>query len=359
MNTPCRQFTQQWRRALVVLVCGLEFVGTIGCSSPRTDHDALVSLLYGHASQSVRYWASANEVPSDLRYVVDLADGVIPATADVDVGLFQIVYEATDLPQFVVHVKGTGHRRALIYNQGHGGLPIAADQYEGDFLRGAFASGYDLLLTSLPLVGYNSPDPNRRESYHMKTGARDSAVSIDPTLLAGPSMHAIYNLIDDQDNFMHYFVDGAVLTSNLITGRSNPKGISDDYRGPTYDDVDYVGLSGGGAVGLITCAVHALRHCVLVAGFVTEDLRLANAANFGDIEQVAAGFYREFTIRELMSLADTNGSLILVYNRNDPCCFADPSASEMQLRFPDHRVVVTDLNIHGYVSTDMLQLLNE
>ena len=175
--------------------------------------------------------------------------------------------------------------------------------------------------------------------------------------MTGQSRHAIFELIDDQDNFMHYFVDGAVLTSNLVSGAPNPHGVSDDYQGPTYDDVDYVGLSGGGAMGLITCAIHALTSCVLVSGFVTEDLRIENASNFGDTEQIAAGFYEKFTIRQLMAMSDDNGSLVLVYNRNDPCCFADPAASEMKSRFPDYRVVVTDLATHGYVAEDILKLL--
>jgi pimeloyl-ACP methyl ester carboxylesterase len=77
-----------------------------------------------------------------------------------------------------------------------------------------------------------------------------------------------------------------VLTLNLVTDVSNPDGVTDDYDGPTYESADYVGISGGGAMGLITCALHTVRRCILIAPFVTEDLRVSEARDLGDAEQI-------------------------------------------------------------------------
>lgn len=86
-------------------------------------------------------------------------------------------------------------------------------------------------------------------------------------------------------------------------------------------------------------------------------MRVSDAANFGDIEQSSVSFYERFPIAQLMALANANDSLILVYNRADPCCFADPSASAMQTRFPDFRIVLTDLDKHAFVARDIMALL--
>lgn len=238
-----------------LFIVSLVFIA--GCSAVHatgSDRAVLTSMLYGHASEVVLYWANAGDVPPDVSYVLDRVADEIPS-ANVELGLFQIIYDSTDLPQFVVHIKGPGHSRVLVFNQGHA-EPDPTSGAVAELLREAFADGYDLLLTSLPLVGLNAPDPNRADGYHMVTRGSEAPVLVDPTLLADRgSDHGIFDFIDDPDNFMHYFIDGTFLTSNIVTEVANPDGISDNYRGPIYDHVDYVGFSGGGAMGLISCAM--------------------------------------------------------------------------------------------------------
>src|SRR5690606_29577775 len=150
-----------------------------------------------------------------------------------------------------------------------------------------------------------------------------------------------YEYIDDPDHYMHYFIDGAILPIREVDTE--------------YESVSYMGLSGGGTTGLVACAVFCFDHCILVAGFLPDEIAISDRANVGDIEQFSRSFYHIFRIEQLMHAArDRSRLLTLYYNRFDPCCFSDPQVTQFRNRYPDYNIILTDLQVHGYDNDHIL-----
>lgn len=360
----------------VVSAVGLSGCGGLGQSigetpngSAAVQREHLRTFLYAHSTAKVRYWPRWDDVPGDYQYLKPGLRTLPTGYADVEVGLFSVTYETNNLPQLTLHLKRPGNLKLLVYNHGHAGWVADADTWAIEFLKSALLGGYDILMTSMPLVGLNSARSEPGAQYVMiPRGAARPYVIADPLLRqnSANNPHPLYEVLGDLDHFMHYFIDGAVIPASLIAGHlgraerlpylPQPPVLAP----PRYTEINYVGLSGGATVGLVACAVHRFDRCVLISGFLPEHLRVIDHKNFGDVEQITRSFYGRFDVRTLMGLARaSSGKLVMVYNRHDPCCFADPAASIFQRTFPGYDIRVTDLKLHGFVASDVMSMLRE
>lgn len=324
---------------------------------------SLHQFLYANSTATVEYWSDWGDVPSRFR-ALDARFAMLPvAEPGAKVGLFSVSYLTNNLPQMALHIRREGNTRLLVYNHGHGGLPAESERFAGDFLREALVSGHDLLITSMPLTGLNLPMPGAGVEYFMATRGAAAPARIAPEVLEHNLRHSLYEILDDRDHYLHYFVDGTVIPVSLLTGDAMISvyvANSTTIDGPRYQRWSYVGLSGGATVGLVACAMQSFHRCILVAGVMPDYLRLIDAKNIGDAEQHSRSFYERFPVHALLEMARaSSGKFVMFLNRNDPCCFADPAASRFQGDFPEFDIRLTDFDYHGYRAVDLLGILAE
>lgn len=254
-----RELTDLARRALLaeLLLC----VGLQGCSDssaqlspdPGTQdatRQALRTRLYAHSSAELQAWPLLASAPPEVQSAATGATALINALQPAQVGAFAMRYRHTNLPQVSLHFKRPGHGKLLVYNHGHGGLPQAADTFALGFLSAAIAAGHDLLITSMPLTGLNTPIET--SSYEIRTRGHGEPTPVARSILTTFfSMHALYEVIDDPDHYMHYFIDGAVvpvsvLASPLYASEQTPYlPTRPPVDAMAYTEVNFVGLSGG------------------------------------------------------------------------------------------------------------------
>jgi hypothetical protein len=101
-------------------------------------------------------------------------------------------------------------------------LPQPSEVFALEFPKRAMDAGFDLLITLMPMTGINRTDPT--EKYWARVYGYPDDVEIDPRLLEPPAFfHSIYEVIDDPDHYMHYFVDRS-LRFQALQGRdrANP-----------------------------------------------------------------------------------------------------------------------------------------
>lgn len=319
----------------------------------------LFDFLYANTS-AVALYQPAGSVASQPHLDRIIRDGALQFEG-ADHRLVEISYTNNNLPQVSLHVSATKNKRLLVYNHGHGGLPVAQETWAREFLQRAYASGYDLLITSMPGAGLNLPDPAR--NYWAVTWGSERQAPIDQQIFPG-WMHAMYEIINDRDSYLHFFIDHMVVLPSVMDARAQAPlrtgrffASASGFPAPKYVEIIYVGLSGGGATGLTACAVFNFDKCVLVAGFLPEYLRVQQLHSWGDAEQVTRSFYSEFPNDSLLRLAEaTTRKMVYIYNRHDPCCYRDPLATRFQQDYPALDIRLTDLNFHGY---DVESLMRE
>lgn len=91
-----------------------------------------------------------------------------------------------------------------------------------------------------------------------------------------------------------------------------------------------------------------------------DHLRLSYASNFGDAEQQTRSFYEEFPFNVVLKQAAMSSrKLILIYNTDDSCCFAGPSATLFKSQYPEFDIRIENLNFHGYLSGTLIDALKE
>lgn len=238
------------------------------------------------------------------------------------------------------------------------------EDFARQFIRGVLDQGYDVLLTSMPLVGLNAIDTTA--NYWAKVYGHPNPVYFDNALITPwVHFHAVYEIIDDKDHYMHFFVDSALIFSSLVdkSNLTNLKLVDaskvSGLPAKKYDEISYVGLSGGGNTGLSACAIFNFKKCILIAGFLPEYLRVSNINSWGDSEQISKSLYSIFPYEKLMELAAISSkSMVYIYNRLDPCCFADPEATKFHNDFMKYDIRVLDNNYHGYDSQYLIFELN-
>lgn len=271
-------------------------------------------------------------------------------------GLYSIEYEHTTLPQYVMKLSKPGNRKALVYMQGHA-PPHERSLFAPTLLNTLLDEGYNILLPSIPLFGINIPLLGR--PYFIRTADAPAPVEIASSVYR-TQPHVVMEMIDDPDSYLHYFVDGALLpvTSNVAIQSASGRAASVGQADQAYEEVNFLGMSGGAMSGLVACAVQSFARCILVAGFISNEFRLANYPNVGDTEQVSRSYWRDFSVERLMSLArERNPRLTMFYNREDPCCFLDSWATAFQQRYSDYDIRVTDLREHAFDPATILKEL--
>ena len=95
-------------------------------------------------------------------------------------------------------------------------MPV--EKFATDFLTDALTGGADLLITSLPLVGLNAIPDQPLEPLFVRTRDHIAPTNVDPALLSTfPQQHDLFEVIDDPDHYMHFFIDGAVRPAALAS----------------------------------------------------------------------------------------------------------------------------------------------
>jgi hypothetical protein len=366
-----RQLISCSSRVLFVLVVAVQLqacedgrADTGDQQAPLTEQQRLARALYGNSDAKLYWWPNLRNAPPATRQSAEQANHILAALPQAEVSAFSIDYGSNDLPQIALWIRRPGNQELLIYNHGHVGLPEPSEDFAIRFLRLAIESGNDILLTSMPLTGLNAPIPGM--DYHIRTADSPELTRVDTELLTTFAFpHSLYEIIDDPDLYLHYFIDAAIVPAAFLspaTARAPSAFLARPATvlpsPPSYLDVTYVGLSGGATTGLAACAVLSLRRCVLVAGVMPNDLRAKYWRNFGDAEQQSRSVYQHFSVNRLLSIAaSSTDKLVMLFNERDPCCFADPSASEFRRRYPDYDIRVLPLDFHGYEPQTLLDIL--
>jgi hypothetical protein len=326
---------------------------------------SLRSYLYERRSSIAEYserWDSLSNFRKDLINSIPIDK------TNLRVSIIKISYTNTSFPQYAVLFRKPRNSKLLVYNHGHGGVPHSSEMFAADFLNKSIAEGFDVLFTSMPLLGINRPDPS--ENYWVTTFGNKNKATVDNKLLSveisWPLTHSIFEMIDDPDHYMHFFIDEMILSSVLQNNSDMyDKGkvfVSEIVGFPTleYRKIVYVGFSGGGNTGLVACAIYSYDACILIAGFFPEYLRVQDINALGDAEQVARSLYLRFPYEDILDVAESvSKRMVYIYNSGDSCCFADPQASQFKTDFPALDIRITPLTYHGYVADDIIDLIKQ
>lgn len=271
-----------------------------------------------------------------------------------------LIYKNTSLPMMNVLILPKNKNKSLIiYNHGHDGLPTSDQTFAIDFINLALLNGFSIIIDSMPLTGLNKPDDS--QSYYMKVKGSNENFEINKFLLQWPYNHQIYQAINGAGNFMHFFVDGSLSSVNFYALEGRLKYFTIN-RAPDikFDKVHYVGLSGGGFSGLISCALYQYQTCTLIAGFLPFKYKISDLKSWGDIEQWADSFFNKFSYEELMLLANINSKKFsLMYNSNDDCCFSNPEALDFKKSNPELDIVIIESNKHGFDSERVFNIIQK
>ena len=160
---------------------------------------------------------------------------------------------------------------------------------------------------------------------------------------------------------MHFFVDASTLPLKFMNNNFllnvNVTSRSEFQR---FDRIHYVGLSGGGFSGLISCAIFNFSTCTLIAGFLPTEFKVGGVKNWGDSEQWAEGFFSKFSYEELMRLAEkSSAKMTYLYNSNDSCCYSDPAATNFKNKYKEYDIRVIESSVHSYDPLLVFRIIKE
>jgi pimeloyl-ACP methyl ester carboxylesterase len=237
----------------------------------------------------------------------------------------RLTYRGQQLTSFSVllrHSGGVTARRALlIYNHGHNGLPIRSETYARVFLKRMFDAGYDILLVTMPLVGFNEPSKPARLN------------SIDGEAVTGnlPQLgHAVFETLDVGDSsYLRFFIDDAVFFVSVTAKQ--------------YERVVYAGHSGGAWTGVYVCSAlrDIIARCFLSSGVMPLHIRVSDGhRSFGDAEQISGQINRNFPLYDEIAHAVSKIKLSFYYNTNDPCCFNGAMPEKFSKELSERKIPV-------------------
>ncbi len=203
-----------------------------------------------------------------------------------------------------------------IYIQGHGGNPFDYD-YHNELIDDFMEAGCDILSMSMLGRGLNKGTvsfPTRLSKMELNSGqARE---------------HGNYSFFYDEKNpqldplslFLYPHI--AIINTTI-----------EKFQ---YEDVLIMGISGGGWYTVwLSALMPTLDESISYAGSLPLAYRKFGG-NRGDWEQIYSKLYHKINYLELyqMMLIDEDGvkkrKATLVYNDDDPCCFANPYALAFQ-----------------------------
>ena len=239
---------------------------------------------------------------------------------------YRIHYPNFEFDTYAVRITGKLHpgqpKTLVIYNHGHDALPKQDQQFAIDFLKEELERGHDILFTSLPFFGVNGTPWGP-----MKVQTYDGPGILNLYKMDQP--HDVFELFDvGKSHYMRFFIDGAILP--LLREAKH------------YEKIHYVGLSGGGTVGLHSCLLlkDIVDHCILVAGVMPSNLRMS-FKTFGDSESHSASFRKPHPVmEEVRELAASNVKLSLIYNDQDDCCYTKEYSVPFQKRVKEEKLPI-------------------
>lgn len=263
-----------------------------------------------------------------------------------------IDYKTTEYKTRAILIKGaiknnSSSSRLLVYNHGHGGLPVESESFAYNLIFGALETGNDVLLVSMPFIGID------KQSQPIKVKTWDGEATYDPKVLEGSfaAWHGVFEMFDTgESHYMRFFIDNAVL--NILSLEKQ------------YKAINFVGLSGGATTGLYTCNVlkELLNNCILVAGVMPLKYRFTKAT-FGDAEQNSSSFFKKHSVIDLVKeISQSPEKLQLVYNDKDACCFNEESARQFKNDLEAAKITVDVLirnsAAHNYDPDIILKSIN-
>lgn len=200
---------------------------------------------------------------------------------------------ALGLQSTVYHFKPEqSNGRMVLYHQGHYGSFFLGIKTIRFFLK----NGYDVMAFSMPLIGENN-------KWAILNSMDD---------LSHADAHSLFYSLESEDlSPIVFFVDPVVRAVSY----ANETGFS---------DISMIGLSGGGWTTVLASALdERIIRSYPVASSLPLSYRL-ESKDHGDYEQVNAALYSITNYFELylMSASGSGRSQKLIFNENDPCCFA-------------------------------------
>lgn len=344
----------------IILLFLIPLVGVYGCSNSSGQEvveqsESLVKFLY--EGEVIEYQNIDVSEEHINKIKVDLKINWHNVS---DIKFSSVKYINTNLPAIaVLLVPKIKNNSLIIYNHGHDGLPTHEQSFAFDFIDKAISTGFSVLIDSMPLVGLNLPD-NSKRYYITAKGIDSSPVEISQSYFQWPYIHQIYQAIKGSGSSMHFFVDGSLAAAQY---HSNSTGVSyfnynSNINAYKYNNIHYVGLSGGGFVGLISCAIFNYRTCTLIAGFIPFKYKMSSLNNWGDSEQWMDSFFNRFTYEDLINMAAQKIRILnFIYNSDDDCCFSNPAALEFKNDNPSLNILIVDSSKHAFDPGQVLDLI--
>ena len=206
---------------------------------------------------------------------------------DMDYGVDSIVY--------LFHAENSNNK-LVIYHQGHDGSFANGKESIKFFLQ----NHYSVLAFSMPLTGMNNqPVVYVENEGNIKLVSHNSLAYLD----------------SDHFSPIRFFVEPLAISLNYIDANYG------------FDEYDMVGISGGGWTTTLYSAIdQRITQSYSIAGSLPLYLRNTQA-DMGDYEQTLPNLYRIANYLDLYTLDayGNNRKHIQIFNKYDPCCFADPA----------------------------------
>lgn len=231
------------------------------------------------------------------------------------------------------------NNQLVIYHHGHDGGFINGKKTIQFFLK----NNYPVLAFSMPLTGMNS-----QPIVELGNEGKIKFIS-----------HNLFSHFDsDRFSSIKFFVEPVAVSLNYV---------QQNYE---FDEYYMVGLSGGGWTTTLYSAIDPrITKSYSIAGSLPLYLRYSQA-DIGDYEQILPDLYRITNYLELyiMDSYGNNRAHVQIFNKYDPCCFADPAIDTYQniikltlknLGQGDFSIYIDDTHKEHKISDHALQIILE
>jgi hypothetical protein len=148
------------------LLLSLSLIGCGGGGSESggvqiSENQKFKQFLYSYPQATLEYFSDLNMPENSSVARAAFAASGIDASG-YSINLVRFTYLNNNLPQFAIHIANPANTKLLVYNHGHEPFPVVGVDFVRQFIRGLLDQGYDVLLTSMPLVGLNAIDTTTR-----------------------------------------------------------------------------------------------------------------------------------------------------------------------------------------------------
>ena len=229
------------------------------------------------------------------------------------------------------------NKKLIIYNQGHLGNPYNKEYFikmKNKFLN----NGFDIFSLGMLGRGVNY----EAEVKYPNTSEKDRLLTYNHE-----NIKYFYDNNFPNKKPLSIFLSGNYfLIKNLLKSES-------------YDEVIFVGVSGGGMYGKIFSSLFDQISSTYIFNGSSPCFLQIFVDTKGDWENCEKSLYSSINTWQFYRMASNNKKLILVYNKKDKCCYRDPTASimfEIGKRLNDNNfkvVTYSKSKFHG-VNIDIL-----